>query len=99
MAPFEVLYGRNCRIPICWKKARERKLLGPKLVQITMKNLRIIRANMKVAQDRQKSYANLKRADIEYNVGEKVFLKISPWKGVLRLGQHSKLKPEIYRAL
>ena len=93
MAPFEALYGRRCRTPIYWDEAGERKLLGPELVQITTDNLQVIRANLKAAQDRQKSYANLKRADIEYNVGDKVFLKISPWKGVIRFGKKGKLSP------
>ena len=93
MAPFEALYGRKCRTPICWNEAGERKLLGPELVQITTDNLQVIRANLKAAQDRQKSYANLKRADIEFNVGDKVFLKISPWKGVIRFGKKGKLSP------
>ena len=61
MAPFEALYGRKCRTPICWDEVGERKLLGPELVQITTDNLQVVRANLKTAQDRQKSYANLKR--------------------------------------
>ena len=62
-------------------------MLGPELVQITADNLQIIRVNFKVAQDRQRSYANLKRTDIEFDVGDRVFLKISPWKGVIRFGK------------
>ena len=46
-----------------------------------------------MASDRQKSYANLKRRDIEYNVGDKVFLKVSPWRKILRFGQKGKLSP------
>ena len=53
----------------------------------------MIRSRLKAAQDRQKSYADLKRRDIEYNVGDKVFLKISPWKGVVRFGKRGKLSP------
>ena len=78
MAPFEALYGRKCRTPICWDEAGERELLGPELVQITTDNLQVIRANLKAAQDRQKSYANLKRANIEFNVGDKVFFEDIP---------------------
>ena len=48
---------------------------------------------MKAAQDRQKSYVHLHRRDIEYVVGDKVFLKVSPWKGILRFGRHGKLSP------
>ena len=47
MAPFEVLYGRKCRTPICWEKVGERNLLGPKLVQMTTENIHVIRANLK----------------------------------------------------
>ena len=87
MTPFEALYVRRCRTPICWDEAEERKLLGPELVQITMDNLQIVRTNLKAAQDRQRSYANLKRTNIKFEVGDRVFLKISLWKGVIRFGR------------
>ena len=67
--------------------------MGPELVQLTSNNIRIVKAYLKAAQDRQKSYTNLKWADIELNVGDKVFLKISPWKGVIRFGKYKKLSP------
>ena len=77
MAPYEALYGRKCRTPICWNEAGERKLVGPEIVQLTTDKIELIRSRLKAAQDRQKSYADLKRKDIEFDVGEKVFLKIS----------------------
>ena len=95
MAPFETLYGRRCRTPICQEKIGERKLLGLELVQITTDNIQTVRVNLKAAQDRHKSYANLKRADIEFNVDDKVFLKISPQKGVIRFGKQEKLSLRI----
>ena len=58
---------------------------------MTKEKIQLIRDRLKEAQDRQKSYADLKRERIEYNVGDKVFLKISPWKGVLRFGKREKL--------
>ncbi|XP_057997736.1 uncharacterized protein LOC110659141 [Hevea brasiliensis] len=58
-----------------------------------MDKIRILKSRLKAAQDRQKSYADLKRRDIEYNVGDKVFLKISPWKGIIRFGKRGKLSP------
>ena len=61
--------------------------MGPEIVQITTEKIQLIRDRLKEAQDRQKSYADLKREPIEYNVGDRVFLKISPWKGVLRYGK------------
>ena len=93
MAPYEALYGRKCRTPICWEEAGERKLLGPEIVQITVDKIEVIRSRLKTAQDRQKSYADLKRKDIEYQVGDKVFLKVSPWKSVMRFGKKGKLSP------
>ena len=93
MAPYEALYGRKCRTPICWDEAGERKLLGPEIVQITVDKIEVIRSRLKTAQDRQKSYADLKRKDIEYQVGDKVFLKVSPWKSVMRFGKKGKLSP------
>ena len=60
---------------------------------MTTEKIQLIRDRLKEAQDRQKSYADLKRQPIEYNIGDKVFLKISPWKGVLRFGKRGKLSP------
>ena len=60
---------------------------------MTTEKIQLIRDRLKEAQDRQKSYADLKRQPIEYNLGDKVFLKISPWKGVLRFGKRGKLSP------
>ena len=62
-------------------------------MQLTTEKIQLIRDRLKEAQDRQKSYADLKRQPIEYNVGDKVFLKILPWKGVLRFGKRGKLSP------
>ena len=59
----------------------------------TEEKVKIIKDRLKAAADRQKSYADLKRKDIEYNVGDKVFLKVSPWKKVLRFGKKGKLSP------
>ena len=64
----------------------ERKLVGLKIVQLTIDKVQLIRSYLKAAQDRQKGYADLKWKDIEYIVREKVFLKISPWKSVARFG-------------
>ena len=77
MAPYEALYGRKCRTPVCWTDLNEHKLIGPDLVKDTEEKVQVIRQRLKAASDRQKSYANLKRRDIEYNVGDEVFLKVS----------------------
>ena len=91
MAPYEALYGRKCRTPLCWTKLSERKVIGPDLIRETEENVKIIREKLKVATDRQKSYTDMKRKDIRYEVGEKVFLKVSPWKKVMRFGKKGKL--------
>ena len=87
MAPYEALYGRKCRTPMCWTELNEHKLIGPDIVKDTEEKVQVIRQRLKAASDRRKSYANLKKRDIEYNVGDKVFLKVSPWRKILRFSQ------------
>ena len=91
MAPYEALYGRKCRTPLCWTELSEKKVIGPDLIQETEEKVKMIRERLKVANDRQKSYADMKRKDISYEIGEKVFLKVSPWKKVMRFGKKGKL--------
>ena len=93
MAPYEALYGRKCRTPLCWTELSEKKVIGPDLIQETEEKVKMIRERLKVATDRQKSYADMKRKDIRYEIGEKVFLKVSPWKKVMRFGKKGKLSP------
>ncbi|KAL5745716.1 hypothetical protein ACOSP7_026862 [Xanthoceras sorbifolium] len=92
-APYEALYGRKCQTPICWDEVGERKLVGPEIVQITSKKVRIIRDRLKIASDRQISYANNRRRDLEFQISDRVFLRMSPWKGVLRFGKQGKQSP------
>ena len=91
MAPYGALYGQKCRTPVCWTELNEHKLIGPDIVKDTEEKVQVIRQRLKAASDRQKSYANLKRRDIAYNMGNKVFLKVSPWMKILRFGQKGKL--------
>ncbi|KAG8489264.1 hypothetical protein CXB51_017314 [Gossypium anomalum] len=93
MAPYEALYGRKCRTPLFWTELSESKIFGVDLIKDAEQKIKIIRESLKAASDRQKSYADLKRKDIEYQVGDKVFLKVSPWKKVLRFGRKGKLSP------
>ncbi|KAL0337561.1 UNVERIFIED_CONTAM: Retrovirus-related Pol polyprotein from transposon [Sesamum calycinum] len=93
MFPYEALYGRKCRSPICWDIEGLRQLEGPELVQQTVDKIQTIKKCLKAAQDRQKSYAHKHRKEMEYEVGEKVFLKVSPWRGILRFGKQGKLSP------
>ena len=97
MAPYESLYGRKCRTPVCWYEVGERKLIGQEIVQVTCDKIKVIRDRLKITQNRQKSYANNRRRDLEFEVGDMVFLRISPWKGVLRFGKRGKLSPRYIR--
>ena len=91
MAPYEALYGRKCRTPICWTNLNEHKVIGPNIVRETEEKVQVIQQRLKAASDKQKLYAYLKRKDIEYEVRDKVFLKVSPWRKVLRFGKKGKL--------
>ena len=71
----------------------EKKVIGPDLIQETEEKVKMIKERLKVATDRQKSYADMKRKDIRYEIGEKMFLKVLPWKKVMRFGKKSKLSP------
>ncbi|XP_024964673.1 uncharacterized protein LOC112504950 [Cynara cardunculus var. scolymus] len=93
MAPFEALYGRNCRTPLCWRETREKILVGPELVQITHDKIQVIRERMKAAQNRQKSYVDHRRRPIEFLVQDLVMLNVSLWRGVLRFRKKGKLSP------
>ncbi|GKE63996.1 putative reverse transcriptase domain-containing protein [Tanacetum coccineum] len=92
-APFEALYGRKCRSPVCWAEVGEVQLIGPEIVQETTEKIVHINQRIQAARDRQKSYADLKRKPMEFQVGDKVMLKVSPWKGVVRFGKRGKLNP------
>ncbi|KAM2970163.1 hypothetical protein FF2_017167 [Malus domestica] len=93
MAPFEALYGKSCRTPLCWLEVGERVLVGPEIVDVTTQNIQVIKSNLKTAQDRQKSLVDKHATDRKYDVSDWVFLKLSPWKGVIRFGKKGKLSP------
>nr|GFC50284.1 reverse transcriptase domain-containing protein [Tanacetum cinerariifolium] len=77
-ASYEALYGRKCRSPVCWAKVGESQLTGPELIQETMKKIVLIKQRMQAAQDRQKNYGDRKRKLMEFKIGDKVMLKVSP---------------------
>ncbi|GMI66048.1 hypothetical protein HRI_000274100 [Hibiscus trionum] len=93
MAPYEALYGRKCRTPLCWAETGQKLVSMPALLKGTTEKVKLICERLKAASDRQKSYADLKRKEIEYAVGDRVFLKVSPWKKVMRFGRKGKLSP------
>ncbi|KAD4585763.1 hypothetical protein E3N88_23364 [Mikania micrantha] len=92
-APFEALYGRKCRSSICWAEVGDSQLTGPELVHETTEKIVQIRNRMAAARDHQKSYADKRRKPLEFQVGDKVLLKVSPCKGVIRFGKRGKLNP------
>ena len=93
MAPFEALYGRKCPSPLYWDEIGERKLTGPELVQTAVESVKIIKERMRAAQHRQKRYVNHRRRPLEFAMGDKVFLKVSLWRGIIRFGVKAKLRP------
>nr|GEX17715.1 putative reverse transcriptase domain, ribonuclease H-like domain, aspartic peptidase domain protein [Tanacetum cinerariifolium] len=92
-APFEALYGRKCRSPVCWAEVGDAQLTGPEIIQETTEKIVQIKQRLQAARDRQKSYADVRRKPLEFQVGDKVMLKISPWKGVVHFGKRGKLNP------
>ncbi|GKB26195.1 putative reverse transcriptase domain-containing protein [Tanacetum coccineum] len=77
-APFEALYDRKCRSPVCWAEVGEAQLIGPKLIHDTTEKIFQIKQRIQAARDRQKSYADMRRKPLEFQVGDRVMLKLSP---------------------
>ncbi|PKU59199.1 hypothetical protein MA16_Dca026721 [Dendrobium catenatum] len=93
MAPYEALYGRKCRTPLCWVETGERKVIGTELVDEATNKIRLIRDRLKAVQDGQRKHYDAKHRPVEFEVGEFVFLKVSPMKGVQTFGKTGKLSP------
>jgi hypothetical protein len=93
MAPFEALYGRRCRTPLDWSQTGERKIFGLDLVTEAEEKVKTIQNNLKAAQARQKSYADIRRRPLQFEVGDFVYLRVSPTRGVQRFGVKGKLIP------
>nr|GEV96260.1 putative nucleotidyltransferase, ribonuclease H [Tanacetum cinerariifolium] len=92
-APFEMLYGRKCRAPICWDQVGERVIEGLEMIEVTNEKVAVAKEKLKEARTRQKSYADKHRRAIEFQLGDRVFLKVSPTRGVRRFGIKGKLSP------
>ncbi|GKE79039.1 putative reverse transcriptase domain-containing protein, partial [Tanacetum coccineum] len=92
-APFEALYGRKCRSPVLWAEIGEGSLIGPELVLEMTDKVVLIKEKLKASRDHQKSYADKRRKLLEFEVGDRVLLKVSPWKGIMRFGKKGKLAP------
>nr|GFC95569.1 putative reverse transcriptase domain-containing protein [Tanacetum cinerariifolium] len=82
-APFEALYERKCRSPVCWSEVGDAQLTGPELIRETTEMIVQIKNRLLAARSRQKSYEDVRRKPLEFEVGDRVMLKVSPWKGVI----------------
>jgi len=93
MSPFEALYGRKCRTPLFWDQTGERQVFGPESLKVAEERVQIIRENLKSAQFRQKDYADVRRRELTFEVGDYVYLKVSPIQGLKRFKVKGKLAP------
>nr|GEU45315.1 putative reverse transcriptase domain-containing protein [Tanacetum cinerariifolium] len=92
-APFEALCDRKCRSPVCWAEVGDTQLTGPKIIYETTEKIMQIRQHLQATRDRQRSYTNVRRKPLEFQTGDRVMLKISPRKGIIRFGKRGKLNP------
>ncbi|GJW81283.1 putative reverse transcriptase domain-containing protein [Tanacetum coccineum] len=92
-APYEDLYGRKCRSLVYWSEVKDSQLTDPELIRDTTKKIVQIKNRLLNARSRQKSYSDRRLKLLEFEVGDMVLLKVSPWKGVVRFGKHEKLSP------
>jgi hypothetical protein len=93
MAPFEFLYGRKCRTPMFWNEPGENQIFGSDILQEAERQVQIVRENLKLAQSRQKSYADNRRRELGFQVDDFVYLKVSPMRGLHCFKTKGKLAP------
>ena len=90
MVPYEALYRRSCRSPVCWTEVGESSTTGPDLFRDTSAKVDLIRRRLLTAQNRKKSYADRRRRPLEFEAGDHVFLEVMPKRGVVRFGKRGK---------
>jgi hypothetical protein len=93
MAPFEVLYGCRCHTPLNWIEPREKMIFGLHLVEEAEMTVSSIQDNLRATKSHQESHANKRHRPLEFVVGDHVYLKFSPMKGMKRFGMKGKLAP------
>jgi hypothetical protein len=93
MALFEMVYGRRCRNALFWNETREWKVFRPDILQEAKEQVHMVRENLRVAQSRQKSYADHRRRELSFEVGDFVYLKVSPMRGLHRFKVRGNLAP------
>nr|GEV53392.1 putative reverse transcriptase domain-containing protein [Tanacetum cinerariifolium] len=95
-ALFLALYGQKCRSHVCWAEVRDAQLTGPELIHETTEKIVQVKQRIQAARDRQKSYADVRRKPLEFQIGDRVMLKVSPWKWVIRFVKRGKLNPRVH---
>jgi hypothetical protein len=93
ISPFEAVYGRPCRTLLSWSESGERVIFGLDIMTEAEEKVKQIQANILAAQSRQKSYTNKRCNPFEFEVGDHVYLRVSPMKGVRHFGIKGKLAP------
>jgi hypothetical protein len=93
MSPFKVLCGRKCRTPLFWNEPGENQVFGPEILQEAERQVQVIRENLQQAQSRQKSYADHRRRNLSFEVGDFVYLKVLPMTGLRHFKIRGKLAP------
>jgi hypothetical protein len=93
MAPYEALYGRRCRTPLFWSQTGESQVFGPEVLKDAENQVQMLHKSLKVAQSRQKSYVDKRRRDLSFEIGDFVYLKVSPMRGTRRFRVKGKLAP------
>jgi hypothetical protein len=93
MAPYETLYGRQCRTPLFWSQTGESQIFGAEVLKDSEKHVWMVQENPKIAQSQQKSYADKRRRDLSFEIGDFVYLKVSPMRGTRRFKVKGKLAP------
>jgi hypothetical protein len=93
IAPYEALYGRYCRTPLFWSQTGQRQVFGPEVLKDAEKQVQMVHESLKVAQSQQKSYADKRRRDLSFEIGDFVYLKVSPMRGTCIFWVKGKLAP------
>ncbi|GAU51374.1 hypothetical protein TSUD_413070 [Trifolium subterraneum] len=96
MVPYEALYGRKCRTPLCWTEVGDKGVLGPDIIQETTLKIKSVKEHMRVAQSRQKSYIDHRRRPLEFEEGDHVFLRVTPKLGLRGMFKTKKLAPRMH---
>ena len=93
MTPYEAVYGRPCRSPVCWTEVGESSTTGLKLIRVTFDKVDLIQKRLLETQIQQKSYVDKRQRPVEFEAGDHVFLKAMPKRGVVKFGKQGKLSP------